>query len=98
MEFTANFADPVNKCGFYIHVNILKFFPVFKLAVPYIAVNFLKTFHDLLGIGLCNDPLPCEHLGMGDTAFNIILPEPPVERYRFSIVLHDLCGSFSKSA
>ena len=93
MQTLADIADPGNQDGFNVHMNILGVNHKLDLAVLDIAPDFAQRFYDQFRIGLGDNPLPPQHLGMCLAAQNVLPVHARVKADgRIKIIHQCICG------
>src|SRR3990170_4480707 len=88
MKLFACLANPLDQSRFDVHVNIFKRLLEFKLSGKNFRENFIETLNNHYLLVFRNKLAPGKHRCVGDTAFDIVFIESPIERHRFGKRLH----------
>ena len=93
MEALARVADALGQHGLDIHVDVLVVQGELHLVVLNVSQDSLQALYDLFRLMCLDDPLPAQHLGVGDGALDILPIQPGVKADRGVKIVHQ-CVSF----
>ena len=79
MEALACVSDALGEHGLDIHVDVLVVQGELHLPRLNIFQDGLQALHNLFRLVLLDNPLPAQHLGVGDGACDVLLVQPGVK-------------------
>ena len=90
VEFLSRLTDPLCEHCLHEAVDVLIFIRDLKPSLFYIIQDPLQTFHDLILVCVCQDPLLCKHHHMRDAASYILGIQPFIKGNRGIEIIYKL--------